>query len=428
MKGKMFIALLIGCLFQVDCGKNPVGKTNSGSGEIHIWAQIARQSGGLAKKTATTWDSLIIKISSPDMDTIIKSVNFDSADLFINSTITEIPAGKGKLVEVYTKNKKNLIIHSGPGKKTDLASGEIKTLDFTLVPQRGSIYLNIVNIPSKVGNESIGSIYGSFIFDAGIFSDSIQRNKSVFLTIDNVPDGASGILRVLGIGTSGDTLYRSSQPFTFYASKDTTFAIQPGKLNTGIIVIAFGSLPSSTIVFSSWDENKVINLEHGPLIVTEVMYVANDSEYIEVYNSLDKDTTFDTLIIEVDGVFRYFSNISIKSKGFFVFGRKNLPWVNSVSQVASALDLLSGGGNVIAIRAKDSTLMDLLFFDGGSNSQEWPNISLKRSIVLDSIVSDPKYNNFGKHWLPAVSLINLVAIGYSNPITSQYGTPGFAGK
>jgi hypothetical protein len=176
------------------------------------------------------------------------------------------------------------------------------------------------------------------------------------------------------------------------------------------------------------DSLKVFDREKGPLIITEIMYGANDSEYVEVYNTLSRDTVFDTLILDIDGSLRYFASVSCKAKGFFVFGRKSLPWVDATHSVSSALDLPSGGNATIMLRAKDLSIMDLVSFQGGTNKQEWPGISGKKSIVLDSLVSDPTYNNFGKNWLPAQTAINQVDPRYSSPATSQCGTPGYGGK
>jgi hypothetical protein len=80
------------------------------------------------------------------------------------------------------------------------------------------------------------------------------------------------------------------------------------------------------------------------------------------------------------------------------------------------------------LRAKDLSVMDQVSFQGGTNKQEWPAVSGKKSIVLDSLVFDPTYNNFGKNWLAAQTAINQVNASYSSPATSQCGTPGYGGK
>jgi hypothetical protein len=359
---------------------------------------------------------------------MVRTFSFDNADAFVNCTLNDVPAGKDRLVEVWTKNGNGLVIHSAVAKKIDLASGEIKTVDFSLIPKRGSIYVNVANVPVSVGIDTITLVHAVFAFGGRALSDSVKRAKNAFLTIDNVPDSASGTLSIAGTGTNGDTLYRCIIPLTFYALRDTAFSAKAVKVSTGISMNLSTLVPASTIVSASMDPRNTKDVEKGPCIISEIMYSANDSEYVEIYNTLGKDSTFDTLILDIDGVFRYFPSIAIKSKGFFAFGRKNLPWVNATHVVSSALDLLTGGGNTIILRAKDSSAMDRVSFLGGANDQEWPNLSsAKKSIILNSLVSDPTYNNFGKNWLTAQSLINQVAPSYSSPATSQCGTPGYGG-
>jgi hypothetical protein len=272
-------------------------------------------------------------------------------------------------------------------------------------------------------------VYATFLFNAQVMSDSSKRNKSLFLSIDNVPDSANGELCITGLGTALDTLYHHCCAMTFHALKDTTFSLQTSKVSTSISVAITAGVPGATVVTASMDVNKIIGKESGPLIISEIMYTANDSEYIEIYNPMDRDSTFDTLFMDIDGTYRLFTNVTIPARGFYVFGRKFLPWVNTVHPVAAALDLLSGGGNAIALRAKDSSAMDWVAFLGGNNDQQWPNITGgKKSIVLDTLTGDPRYNNYGKHWTAATSSINAVDSKYAFPQTNQCGTPGFKGE
>ena len=424
---KKAFVLLAFTLLIVQCGKIPTN-LSKGVAEIQVSAQVVKQINGLAKSNSikvTTWDSLVVRISSADIDTIRKAFKFNGSDSLITFTISDVPAGKARLIEAWTKNMNNLVIHSSDNKKIDFASGEIKPVEFILFPKRGSIYINITDIPATIDHISASFLFGI----SETLSVSQKRSTKTYLTIDNVPDSAAGTLSITGISAAGDTLYRSSMPLVFYACQNATYSAQVTKVNTGISLGITAQTPSATVISASMGLKKPFDLENGPLIISEIMYAANDSEYVEVYNPLEKDTTFDTLILDIDGVYRFFTNITVKSKGFFVFGRKNLPWVNTVHPVSSALDLSSSGGNWITVRAKDSTAMDWVAFGGGSNDQGWPNIgTAKKSIILDSLVSDPAYNNYGAHWMAAKTPINQVNPAYSLPITSQCGTPGAAGN
>jgi hypothetical protein len=141
---------------------------------------------------------------------------------------------------------------------------------------------------------------------------------------------------------------------------------------------------------------------------------ANDSEYIEVYNPGESDLSYDTIIVDIDGAKRVFTIVAVSAKKTFVFGRVMLPWTDACHTTKSALDL-SGSGNWITIRGKDGRILDRVIFTGGSNAQEWPNVSGKRAIVLDSAINDAKLNNFGRNWKAATDLISGT--------DTQYGTP-----
>jgi hypothetical protein len=84
------------------------------------------------------------------------------------------------------------------------------------------------------------------------------------------------------------------------------------------------------------------------------------------------------------------------------------------SAVASALDL-SSNGNSITLRTKSGQVIDRVMFAGGSNNLEWPVVSGKQSIVLDTTITDAAANNFGRNWRAATTLISG---------TTQSGTPG----
>ncbi|HMD69017.1 MAG TPA: hypothetical protein VKF42_09090, partial [Chitinivibrionales bacterium] len=64
-------------------------------------------------------------------------------------------------------------------------------------------------------------------------------------------------------------------------------------------------------------------------------------------------------------------------------------------------------------------------FAGGSNTQEWPNLGTgKKSIILDTLTADPTYNNYGRNWKAAQTLISQL---FPSAATLQYGTPRSAG-
>ena len=65
---KNMVVFFLMALVVAQCGKAPTNLSGKGVAEIQVWAQIVKQTSGLAKlsKTeATTWDSLVVRIRPP---------------------------------------------------------------------------------------------------------------------------------------------------------------------------------------------------------------------------------------------------------------------------------------------------------------------------------------------------------------------------
>jgi hypothetical protein len=412
------IVLLTMLTFTLACSThNPVNQGTKNGAKILVQARIKNQA-QLGKTLATQADSLIIVAAADDMDTQRTTLKINAGDPGVATATLSVPAGKNRKFTSFAKNTAG-ITHQSDIQTVSLEAGEIRNLSFWLVPCRGSIYISLTDIPT-----TIDSVYARFVADTGSFSVYVKTKRSsakTYLSLDNIPDKTAGILTITGLGLLKDTLYHTVSHIVFRVATDTT-------MSPGSVSIAGGSLsmnatlgvPGSTLVTASVSKS-MTGQESGGLIITEIMYAVDDSEYIELFNPRDRDTTYDTLLIDKDGTYRAYANVVVKARSFFVIGRKILSWANTWHTVQSALDLSSTTGNWLLLRAKDSTVLDQVAFACGSNSQEWPNLnSAKKSIVLDSLASDPSYNNYGKHWHAAVS---AVAPG----VTLQCGTPGKAG-
>ncbi|HEX2959964.1 MAG TPA: hypothetical protein VHO70_24220, partial [Chitinispirillaceae bacterium] len=170
----------------------------------------------------------------------------------------------------------------------------------------------------------------------------------------------------------------------------------------------------ATVVSASLGSGEVALSESGQCIITEIMYAANDSEYVEIYNPSSTSLHYDSLTIEIDGTRRPFLDVTIASHDYFVFGRKDLPWADRFHSVQSALDL-SSSGNWITVRS-GNTIIDQVIFSGGSDNLDWPDIRGKIAIELDRAHYNTTDNNFGRFWVAAKDAI---------PSFSQLlGTPG----
>ena len=399
------------------CANNPSSLSKTKSGSLEIWASLLKpQTQSVLAKTqtalATTWDSLIVQISAGDMDTMHCGFKFNPSDPYVTASVDNIPAGKKRLIEVFTKTKDNIVIHVSTGQSVDISASEKKVLDFKLTPLCGSIYIDLSNIPTNV--KKICATFNAV-------TSCEDRSTKLYMSIDNVADKTSDSLVMEGTDSLGTVVYRSAIWLVFSVARDTSLSAGFYRVTTGASLNLTTQIPASTLVSGNVGAQKKIAYETGRLVISEIMYNSNDSEYIEVYNPSDNAFN-DSLMVEVDGTVRFRSLANIPSKTFFVIGRINLPWVDAFPSSSSALDL-SSSGNWLCLRSKASgdTVMDWVAFAGGSNDQEWPNLaSVKKSIVLDSLAADPTYNNYGRNWLAASTLISAA---YPSVATSQCGTP-----
>jgi hypothetical protein len=410
------VAVSAAVLFS-SCANNPTGLNPKKTGSVEIWASLQKPvaQNVLAKtqaSQATTWDSLVVRVSAIDMDTMLLTFKFNSLDPYISASVENLPAGKNRCIEVYTKTKSNEIIHVSASQIITISSSEKKALDFRLVPVKGSIYIDLSNIPTSV--KSICAAFGGI-------SSCEDRSTKLFISIDDIPDKTSDSLIMEGTDTAGTVVYRSSLWLVFSVTRDTSVSSSFYRVTTGASLNVTAQIPASTVVSGNVGSAKTIAFETGRLIISEIMYAANDSEYIEIYNPLDVAFN-DSLIVEIDGTCRSFGIVAIAPKSYFVIGRQNLPWADTYHSVSSALDL-SSGGNWLSLRTKalGDTVLDWVAFTGGSNAQEWPNLgSAKKSIVIDSLIPDPVYNNFGRNWAAAQTQIKQL---FPSASTEQYGTP-----
>ena len=394
----------------VSCGKTPLSYEETG-GILEIRAQIVKVLGKAADLKQTICDSLVIQVSAPDMDTIRRSRKIDQTVPVFVDTIASIPSGRGRSVKVWTVNRNGDVIHTDSlGIRTvTIDPNRASPLAVKLLPAVGSLYIQLGGIPTRVD-----SVYATFTASELVWFTHVKRATKVYLSIDRIPHQTRGVLGVAGVDTAGDTLYYAETNLVFNALRTSTVNLEFGTVPGFLAVTATMSLPGATVASGSMAGVEVAGSESGDLIITEIMYAANDSEYVEIHNRGATEQVFDSLILEIDGTYRYFTNITVGAGGYYVFGRQGLPWVDQVHSVQSALDL-SSNGNWITLRTKDSLILDQVIFAGGSNGLEWPNVNTKKSIVLHPDAYDAGMNNYGRNWSAATTLIS--------GSTSQYGTP-----
>jgi hypothetical protein len=398
------------------CGNTPVSPDRVERGNLEISAQVISQALEKVKKTAqTSFDSLIVEVSAADFKTMHHALKVVNSRPVMTDTIANIPAGEQRSVKIWTVDKSGFEIHQDTAtmRTIQIKSNETTQVSAYLIPTVGSIYLQIGDVPDTV--DSVVAVFTESGTSVS-WSSRVKRSTKVFLSLDNIPNNTKGTVGVFGIGPAGDTLYRAVTELTFDITRvgivNLAFQSFPGSVALNLTIIQ----PSITLISGKMGQVETDTIEMGGVLITEIMYASNDSEYIELYNTNPTAVVFDTLILDIDGSSKNIINVSFAPNGYYTIGRRALPWVQSSISPVSFLDLTSSG-NWVTVRSKDKTMLDRVAFTGVSNTLEWPNVTGKRSITLDTSAYSVTKNNFGRNWISATTLIPSS--------TSQYGSPGY---
>jgi hypothetical protein len=361
---------------------------------------------------ATSFDSMIVEIDASDFETPVRKSIFLKSSVASQDTISSIPSGQSRIVKVWTVNTSGTIIHrdSVQSHTVTIEPGVCTPLSVNLIPAAGSIYLQLGSLPT-----SIDSIEAVFLSDSSkTWKAKVKRSSRVYISIDNIPHLTSGVLTVTTFGSTGIQLQQATSRLTVNAIKCETVTLSFSSSGGSLSMVAKVHLPAATVVSATIGSGEVASTEDGQCVITEIMYAANDSEYIEIYNTTTAALHYDTLTLEIDGTRRQFPDVTIASHDYFVFGRKDLPWADRFHSVQSALDL-SSSGNWITLRS-GNVILDQVIFSGGSDNLDWPDIKGKIAIELDRTHYSASDNNFGRFWVAAKDAI---------PSAGQlFGTPG----
>ncbi len=415
MKYRPYLVVLFFIIaMAISCGVIPSDSGDSGSGTIDLRIWINKPPSFDHSIRETTWDRLVVQISALDMS--IKRDTFDVTmeKSFYTFFIEDVPAGENRLIETWTIDSEEDMIHGKDSITVDLEPSQTVPVTSEVHPIRGSLYVLLTSIPSEVD-----SVLFSFTTSDSLWFTKDKKSTKLDLTLDKIPYGSTGTLSIVGYDVAQDTVALwKLEGFTFTNANTSINAsfINVGKIEISVTI----TIPGVTVIMGIMDLTDSLEDENGGLLISEVMYSANDSEYIELYNPTGSVFS-DTIIIQIDnGTYRFF-NVSIQPNDFYVIGRDTLPWSDTFHPTQSALNLSSTTGNWIMLLAKDSSLIDLVVFQTGNNNQGWPGFSGKKSIALDSLPNDPEYNNYGRNWIQAESYINQAT-------TQQQGTPGEPGS
>ena len=311
MRHSISLILIISIsLFYFFCGTIPSDSDNSGDGSLSIivWVNKSRLD---INTRETTWSKLVAQISASDMGTIHDTLDIISGQSFYSFTIEKIPAGDDRLVECWTIDDESDTIHGVKGATVKIEPAKTEVVPLALSPIKGSIYAVLTDIPTI-----IDSVAFSFTTPDTTWKVKAEREPKLNMCLDKISYGTTGTLSIVGYDTLNDTVASwEMENFTFDTSNTI---IEASFISVGKIVIQVTiHMPGVTIIIGIMDTTDSIGDERGGLIITEIMYDANDSEYVELYNPAD--TIFDdTIILQKDiGTFRFF-HVVIPPKEFYV--------------------------------------------------------------------------------------------------------------
>lgn len=393
------------------CGTLPTAINNeSGAGSLSMQLWVGNSLAKSSKMNETTWDSLIISISAVDMSPVIHAFPVNPLQVAILDTITGIPEGNNRLVEAWTSTKEGQRIHSGTSMISHISAGETVPVAIQLNPVRGSIYIDLAQVPSNVD-----SVFAAFIFGSDSLVASGKRSSIMSLSIDNIPDGTQGILVIRGKDVAGQILYEDSLEFTFYTMKNSSMQAQFLAKPAGLVMEIAIQVPGVTVVSGEMSTPLLNGVENGGLIISEIMYYSEgDSDYIEIHNPALTDFYADTLMVEIINTSGTTTarliDVSIPADGYYVIGDADAPveWVDMII----SMDLTTTSRWII-LKSKDGMTMDWVVYL--NNDQGWPKGVKSYSIELDKSVTDPVNNNYGMNWRQSQTAIAG---------TDCFGTPG----
>ncbi len=382
-----------------------------GTGSAVISVSIHKPA-GMAKSVATAADSLVITVSGSGMSPLRSAYLIDSL-ANQTQTISGIPTGAIRYIQAFTKNKQGDTIHVPAALATTISAGAVASVALVLMPRLGSIYVSLSSVPTAVD-----SVYASFTVGTTVYSTKVKRDTKSFLAIDNIPYNTTGTLTVAGLTAANDTVgaawHKTGFAFTnVYTTFEATFK-NDGKVALSVNINQGGV----TLIHGVYDTTlDSIGNEQGPIIISEIMYYADsDSDFIELFNPTTVSFS-DSLIIDVDGDIQKLGIVTVAAHSFLIVANKTPSWTYAPASLLSAPFKLAYNSGSLFVKRSGNRIMDFVsYMTTSTNALEWPAKNDNVSIVLDSLVANPEYNNYGRHWKIATSLIPNS--------TTMYGTPG----
>jgi len=406
--------LLLSCTSWLDADND----NSDGQGSILVVALLEENNSTGLRATAHT--RLFLRLLD-DSDNVLKDTSIASGDATIFCDIGKIPAGKECKIIAWTQDATGEVIHSPDTKTVIVEANKNSRVVLNLQPRVGSIIALFTNISS-----TIDSFFMVFDSDSGFFQARVPRAAHVFLALDNVPYGATGILSLHITRQDKSMLIEWDTLFTFRrenVSLEFSF-INNGGMNVSVNIKS----PYNTIIAGFGDPRFVLDEETNVgVLVTEFSYnYGTNRNFVKVANLSDKEISFKELSVEIVGANNSRSStiardVTLLPQQTFLFANRAFEdfWKSlEYDSIAFGSMALVSTASMILLRG-DGVLIDyVLYFGTNAAASGWVSAPTRTSMVLTTNVADPKINNFPSNWRPATDT------AFIDGSTVYFGSPG----
>lgn len=408
MLGKYYLLLGMLCAFILtSCSEKLIDSAKEADLQVLLSMKETKSS----KARFTTHSQIHLLIVDEEgvtlRDTTVSSTEKLSMILFDG-----IPIGTVQIT-VWTTDE-GTVIHSPQTKEVNIEMAKSSSVSFILEPRCGSIIAQLYDIPTAVD-----SVHFSFLSDSGSYENKQKRATSLVMPLDNVPYGATGIISLVCLRESGDTITSWDTLFTF---SNVNTSMELNLINNGAMEVTIEVKESAIgLISGTGDTTAVLSKEvNKGIFISEFCATGGSSdgkEFIELYNSLSTERSTEGLRLVIKGTVVELPVATIPANSCFVLATEGASDVWP-SQGEASFDLSSTSGTIFLLDGED--MADYVIYFNDYANAGWPKLSssAKTSWQLKEIPADPTQNNYGTAWTPATNLQTTVGEN------EWFGSPG----
>ena len=374
-------------------GDNDSNSKEQGNIVVAVSLEATTNTRGLR---ATAHTKIILQLLDEN-DNVLKDTSINNGGGVALCDMGKFTAGNEYKLAAWTENANGIVIHKPDTQSVIITANSNNSTIFNLQARVGSIIAQFAGVSTN-----IESFYMAFDSDSGFFEARVPRAVNTYISLDNVPYGAKGIL----------SLKATRKDESLFVDWDTLFTFQRENIflefstisNGGVSVSVSVDRPYNTIITGIGDShNSIVFGEKTDigLRITEFSYNYNGSrDFVEIANLSDKTLTFRSLMVEVVGSSRTFAtaaDITIKPQDVLVFTHtsgENFWKSREINAIFGSLNVVSGS-SIIILRG-DGVMLDYVMYFSGTNPSGWSNAPTRTSLYLHN--KDPKLNNCPTSW------------------------------